>query len=160
MFLPIKAILGRRPRKNGIAVVYIQYCFSSDRRILLPTDLGVPPAYWNKRLLRISPSLPKSIGDADALNARLQKMLRSVEDMISYALEQKMADPIAFVKKAWHPKFKPAELSEKAKEIEAANVPAENLDFFGQFDAYIKAKSRKVSVSSPKSRPLGLEKNL
>jgi len=65
--------------------------------------------------------------------------------MISYALEQKMADPIAFLKKAWHPEFKIAELSEKAKEIEAVDAPEENLDFFVQFDAYIKAKSRKVS---------------
>jgi len=145
MFLPVKAILGRRPRKNGTAVIYIQYCFSSDRRILLPTDLGVPPAHWNKRLLRVSPSLPKNFGDAEALNGRLQKMLRTVEDMISYALEQKMADPIAFLKKAWHPEFKAAELSEKAKEIEASGAPVENLDFFAQFDAYIKAKSRKVS---------------
>ncbi len=144
MFLPIKAILDRRTRKDGTAAIYIQYCFSSDRRILLSTDIGVPAAYWNKRLFRISPSLPETFGEADALNARLQKMLRSVEDMISYALEQQMADPIAFLKKAWHPEFKTAELSEKVKEIGAANVPAENLDFFGQFDAYINAKSRKV----------------
>ena len=145
MLLPVKAILDRRPRKEGAAAIYIQYCFSSDRRILFSTDLGVPPALWNKRLFRISPSLPKSLGDAEVLNAKLQKMLRSVEDMITYAFEQKMEDPIAFLKKAWHPEFKTAELSEKAKEIEAAEEPAENLDFFGKFEAYIKAKSRKVS---------------
>ena len=114
MFLPVKAILDRRPRKDGTAAIYIQYCFSSDRRILLSTDLGVPPAHWNKRLLRVSPSLPKTFGDAEILNGRLQKMLRTAEDMISYALEQKMADPIAFLRKAWHPEFKTAELSERA----------------------------------------------
>jgi len=145
MFLPVKAILDRRTRKDGTAAIYIQYCFSSDRRILLSTDLGVPPAHWNKRLLRVSPSLPTGFGDAEALNGKLQKMLRTVEDMISYSLEQKMADPIAFLKKAWHPEFKAAELSEKAREIEAADAPEENLDFFHQFDAYIKAKIRKVS---------------
>jgi integrase len=72
-------------------------------------------------------------------------MLRTVEDMIYYSHEQKMADPIAFLKKAWHPEFKTAELSERAKEIEAAETPEENLDFFVQFDAYIKAKTRKAS---------------
>ena len=56
-----------------------------------------------------------------------------------------MVDPLAFLKKAWHPEFKTAELSERAKEIDAAGAPVENLDFFVQFDAYIKAKSRKVS---------------
>jgi integrase len=145
MFLPVKAILDRRPRKDGTAAIYIQYCFSSDRRILLSTDLGVPPAHWNKRLLRISPSLPKSFGDAETLNSRLQKMLRTAEDMISYTLEQKMVDPLAFLKKAWHPEFKTAELSEMAKEIDVAGAPVENLDFFVQFEAYVKAKSRKVS---------------
>jgi integrase len=145
MFLPVKAILDRRHRKDGTAAIYIQYCFSSDRRILLSTDLGVPPTHWNRRLLRISPSLPKSFGDAETLNGRLQKMLRTAEDIISYALEQKMVDPLAFLKKAWHPEFKTAELSERAKEIDAASAPADNLDFFVQFDAYIKAKTRKVS---------------
>jgi hypothetical protein len=96
-------------------------------------------------LLRVSPSLPKSFGDAEALNGRLQKMLRTAEDMISFTLEQKMTDPIAFLKKVWYPEFKTADLSEKAKEIEATDTPAENLDFFVQFDVYIKAKSRKVS---------------
>lgn len=145
MFLPIKAILDRRPRKDGTAAIYIQYCFSSDRRILLSTNLGIPPAHWNRRLLRISPSLPKSFGDAETLNSRIQKMLRTAEDIICYTLEQKMVDPIAFLKKAWHPEFKTAELSERAKEIDAADAPVENLDFFLQFDAYIKAKTRKVS---------------
>ena len=32
-------------------------------------------------------------------------MLRTAEDMITYTLEQKMADPLAFLKKAWHPEL-------------------------------------------------------
>ncbi len=48
MFLPIKPIIDRRPRRDGTSVITIQYCYSSDRRTLLFTGLAVPPRYWNK----------------------------------------------------------------------------------------------------------------
>lgn len=147
MFLPIKVILDRRPRRDGSSPICIQYCYSSDKRTLLPTGLSIPANFWNKRLLRISPELPPSFGQADMLNQQLQKMVRSAEDLVTFALGQKMADPVGFLKKAWQPDLDAISLASRAKEIaEAPAVPAVNLDFFFQLEEYVKAKRRKVSV--------------
>lgn len=147
MFLPIKPVLDRRPRKDGTVAICIQYCYSSDRRTLLPTDLSLPPRYWNKRLLRISPELPPEFGQAEQLNAQLQKMIRAAEDIVNAALKEKVPDPIRVLKKAWNPSAATSDLSEKVGAVAkpADDRPEVNQDFFYQLDDYIKAKSRKVS---------------
>ncbi|MBN8852781.1 MAG: integrase [Sphingobacteriales bacterium 50-39] len=147
MFLPIKPVIDRRLRKDGTAVICIQYCYSSDRRTLLPTDLSLPPRYWNKRLSRISPELPPEFGQAEQLNAQLQKMIRAAEDIVNAALKEEVPDPIPVLKKTWNPSAGRSDLSEKAGAVAkpADGKPGVNQDFFYQLDDYIKAKSRKVS---------------
>jgi len=146
MFLPIKVIIDRRPRRDGSSAILIQYCHPSDKRTVLPTGLSIPRNYWNKRLLRISPDLPAEFGQADLLNLQLQRMVRSAEDLVTFSLGQKMEDPVGFLKKAWRPELDPASLANRAKEMAAAPAeqPAVNLDFFFQMDDYIKVKRRKV----------------
>jgi integrase len=148
MFLPIKVIIDRRPRKDGSSPIYIQYCHSSDKRTLLPTGIFIPPRCWNRRLLRIMQDLPAEFGQADLLNLQLREMVRSLENLVTFTQEQKMGDPIRFLKKAWSPELVPASLTRRAKEI--AQAPAEqsdvSLDFFYQLDDYIKTKRRKVST--------------
>jgi hypothetical protein len=89
MLLPIKPIIDRRPRRNGTSVISIQYCYSSDKRTLLFTGLAVPPRYWNKKLLRISQDLPEQYGKAAQLNLQVQKMVRTAEDIVNFALQKK-----------------------------------------------------------------------
>jgi integrase len=147
MFLPIKVILDRRPRRDGNSPIYIQYCYSSDKRTVLPTGLSIPQRCWNKRLCRITSELPSELGQPEILNTRLQKMVRSVEDLVTFALDQKMEDPIGFLKRAWLPELEADDVAKRAKVV--ALAPADqpiDLDFFFQLDDYIKAKRRKVSV--------------
>ena len=148
MLLPIKPICDRRPRRDGTSAISIQYCYSSDRRTLLFTGLAVPPRYWDTRSIKISSGLPPAFGDAVIMNMQLQKMIRIAEDTVSYALQQKVKDPVAFLRQVFHPEFDPDTLSEKAKQLalEESNKMAANQDFFFQVDDYIKSKSRKVST--------------
>ncbi len=148
MLLPIKPILDRRPRRNGTNLISIQYCNSSDKRILLYSGLAVPARYWNKKQQRISNDLPQQFGQAAELNMRLQKMIRVAEDIVSFALLHKMEDPVAFLKKVFQPDFDPATLPERFKEMTLAGpgLGSVNLDFFYQLDDYIKTKRRKVSA--------------
>jgi integrase len=148
MFLPIKPILDRRPRRDGSCVISIQYCYNSDKRTLLYTGLSVPRRYWNKKLARISADLPSSFGNGDQLNLQLQKMLRIAEDIISFAIQQKMQDPVGFLKQMFHPDFSPSTLFEVMKKINipgTSKVMAENLDLFAQLDDYILSKSKTVT---------------
>jgi len=147
MLLPIKPIISRRPRQNGVSFISIQYCYSSDKRTLLYTGLAVPPRYWNKKLLRISQELPGEYGNADQLNLRLQKMIRTAEDIVTFALQQKVEDPIAFLKMTFLPDFDTTTLPQRVRQLAETKVDEAiaNLDFFYQLDDYIKAKTRKVS---------------
>ena len=148
MFLPIKPICDRRPRRNGTCLISIQYCFSSDKRTLLFTGLSVPPRYWNKKLLRISSDLPAQFGKADQMNRELQRMLRVAEDIVSFALQQQVEDPVDFLKQLFKPDFDPATLLEQVKALTipgSSRLMPEDLDLFVQLDDYIKTKSRKVS---------------
>ena len=117
MFLPIKPIIDRRPRRDGTSVITIQYCYSSDRRTLLFTGLAVPPRYWNKRLLRISPELPADFGNPEQMNLRLQRMIRASEDIVLFAVQKQIEDPVEFLKKVFHPEFESGSLPEKAKQL-------------------------------------------
>lgn len=150
MLLPIKPILDRRPRRDGTSLIYIQYCHSSEKRALLCTSLAIPARYWNKKAQRISPNLPEQYGNADRLNLELQRMIRSTEDIVSYALSQKIDGPLEFLKMTFAPDFlpSPTTLPEKAKEVAQAKADPikTNLDFFYQMDDYIRTKTRKVSA--------------
>jgi site-specific recombinase XerD len=149
MFLPIKPICDRRSRRDGTSNILIQYCFSSERRTVLNTEMAIPPTCWNKRLLRINPDLPTTFGDYKQMNFRLQKMLRIAEDIVSFALQEKIDDSLTFLKNVFHPAFDPSTLPEKYRTIKLENArqTAVNLEFFYQLDDYIKSKSRKVSIA-------------
>lgn len=149
MFLPIKIICDRRPRKDGTCVISIQFCLSSERRTLLFTGLAVPPEYWNKRVGKIQKNLPSDFGDAESMNLQLQRMLRAAEDIVYLAIEKKMPDPLQFLKQVFHPEIDPANLITDT--IKATGPKKENLDFFWQMDDYIKSKTRKVSVGMVRS---------
>ncbi len=52
------------------------YCESAENKTLLNTAIAIPPNYWNKKLNRISDTLPKGFGKADELNKELQRQIR------------------------------------------------------------------------------------
>ncbi len=47
MLLPLKAIISKYVRKDGKSVIYYQYCFSSENRVQLDTEIAIPPSFWN-----------------------------------------------------------------------------------------------------------------
>jgi len=93
MLLPVKPICeAKNSRRDGTSLIFIQYCFSSEKRTLLNTEIAIPPKFWNSKNLSISKQLPPAFGQFDELNERLTRMLRAVEDLISLADRQGIAD--------------------------------------------------------------------
>jgi hypothetical protein len=46
MLLPIKPICERKDiSRDGTSLVYIQYCYSSEKRTLLNTEIAIPPNF-------------------------------------------------------------------------------------------------------------------
>src|SRR5215210_7198815 len=106
MLLPIKPICEPKyVRRDGTSLIYIQYCFSSENRTLLNTEIAIPPNFWNKKRLCIADKLPASFGDVGHLNIELDRMIQLVQDIISFAAKNKIADQGSFVKKTFKPNF-------------------------------------------------------
>jgi len=37
-------------RKNGTSLIFIQYCRGTNQRVLIDTQVAIPPEYWNRKL--------------------------------------------------------------------------------------------------------------
>lgn len=134
---PVKLIIKKGAvRKDGTTVIFLQYCRTSEQRVLLNTDIAIPPQYWNKRLGRINETLPTHFGDVDSLTNILTQKLRKVEDMVSYALKQRNTCPMKFLKENFH-------LDSKWDLKQMANEQ-KSLDVFWNIDDYAKAKKGTV----------------
>jgi hypothetical protein len=82
MLLPLKAIISKDTRKDGTNLISFQYCYSSEHRTVLGTNIAVPSLWWNKKRQCISKSLPPEFGRADTLNERLSCMRKVIEALI------------------------------------------------------------------------------
>lgn len=124
-------------RKNGTALIFLQYCHDSEKRILINTDIAIPPQFWNKRTSRITDSLPMEFGNVDKLQSIIISKLRKAEDMVSYAVKQEKTCPIKFLKENFH-------LDNSRWAFGQMSVEENSLDVFRHIDEY--AKSKKTSV--------------
>ncbi len=149
MNLPIKPICESRfIRKDGTSLIYIQYCYGTDKRTLLNTEIALPPKFWNKKKMCISDNLPLVHGNARELDEALRHMIRLVKDIIRYANENKIQNPGVFVKKTFKPSFDMSSLrKDRTVSRESNNI---NQDIYLQIDDYINSKIKKVCKDMPR----------
>ncbi|MBN8876854.1 MAG: tyrosine-type recombinase/integrase [Sphingobacteriales bacterium] len=149
MLLPIKAICDRRAKKDGTSAINIQYCYSSEKRTVLPTGINIPSAYWNKKLQVVAVKMPVSFGNAEELNEKLRLLLRRTEDLVLLSRKYE-ADCIATLKDYF---ISPRSIEEVEallkKRQDNTNAVYTNLDFFFQVDDYIRSQTTKVSEHMP-----------
>ena len=148
MLLPIKPICkSGKIRKDGTNIVFIQYCFNSERRTLLSTGIAIPIKCWNKNSQGVSDLLPASFGKASELNQQIRHLIRKAEDIVDLGIKLKEPDLVEFLKRNFDLKedFKTIE-QRINKQIEETRKkdPKINLDLYFQIDDYIKSKRQKV----------------
>lgn len=150
MLLPIKPICeSKEMRRDGTSIIYIQYCYSAEKRTLLNTQISIPPESWNKRRLCISNNLPQMFGNARDLNSELNRMLQLAEEIIYFAIETKIEDRVKFVKLTFKPDFDFNNLQRNAIAIvHPSTTKKVNTDIYFQIDEYIKSKEKKVSKAT------------
>lgn len=146
MLLPITTICSaKKVRRDGTSLVFIQYCKDASDKTLLNTGIAIPPHFWHKKLKRVSEKLPEEFGNAESINAEIKRQLRLAEDIISFALETKIADPVSFAKKTFSSHFDASTLKNlRLQDMEVRS----DLDFYRQFDFYIESKRKKVTKST------------
>lgn len=138
MILPIKPICKKEwSRRDGTSVIFLQYCFNSEERVLVDTGLSIPPEYWNRENNRISPCLPERFGDVKDIEDHLSQKMRGAEDLVKYAITQSNIPPIKFLKEKFSTGFDPVKSTAVLKNQDSMNV-------FYHIDEYLKSKEGKV----------------
>jgi len=146
MLLPIRPICNRKKiRRDGTSLIQIQYCYSAEKKTLLNTGISIPPNFWTKKSLCISDKLPATFGAAQARNAELKRMLRITEDIVEYAIKNKINDPVAFTKETFSPYFDVSTLGKQSGTC-TVKQPEINLNLFFQIDEYMESKRKQVSL--------------
>ncbi len=96
---PIKFIVRNgKVRNDGTVLIYLQYCLTADKRIILSTGIGIPIQYWNKKTSRLSKDLPAIYGNTTELEWTLTEQLRKVENMVEHFLKKGNVCPMQFLK--------------------------------------------------------------
>jgi predicted RNA-binding protein YlxR (DUF448 family) len=138
MLLPIKPISEpKNVRRDGTTFIYIQYCYSSEKRKLLNTEIAIPPNFWNKNQLCIADKLPPSCGEVEHLNNELHRMVKLVQGLVSFAAKNKIEDRGLFVKNGFKPDFNIKTLDNNdASNIVKGREKKTNKDLYQQLDDY------------------------
>ncbi len=96
---PIKLIIKKgKVRNDGTSLIFLQYCYSADHRVLLSTGVAIPPNFWNRKSGRISKELPPVYGNIEFLEKRLTDKLRKAEDVATHAIKKGNVSPMQFLK--------------------------------------------------------------
>ena len=134
---PIKLIIKKGSvRKDGTALIFLQYCHTAERRILLSTDVPIPPNYWNKKTERIADNLPSTYGNANELQLNITAKLRKAEDMVAYAVNKRGTCPMQFLKENFFLKTN--------WKLEQMSCDEKNLDIYSNIDYYVSSKRSTV----------------
>jgi hypothetical protein len=146
MNLSIKPICERRfMRKNGTSLIYIQYCYSPEKRTLLNTGLAIPPEFWNRKRSTVSEKLPSVYGDPNEINNSLRQMIRSAEDLINYGIKRNISNIGDFVKRSFMPTI---DISSFERNCNIGSQ--DNLNIYYQIEDYIRSKEKKVCKDMPR----------
>jgi integrase len=125
MLLPIKAICSKsKIRKDGTSIIFLQYCGAENQRVLLNTEIAIPPAYWSRRHRCVTENLPEQYGIPIKINERVVEMQRKAEDIVSYGIKHNISDILGFVKATFHPNFDLSTLGTELEKSAIAKLPA------------------------------------
>ncbi len=134
---PIKLIIKKGAiRKDGTSLIFLQYCHSAEQRVLLSTDIRIPPNYWNKKTERITENLPSQYGNVNELQISLTEKLRKVEDMVEYGIKKRRTCPMRFLKENFN--------LQKNWKLDQMSDLKKNLDVYYNIEDYVKSKESTV----------------
>ena len=133
MLYPLKAIIAKRPRKDGRCAISFQYCYRSAKRVTLDCEIAIPSSYWNKKRQQISKNLPIEYGEAKALNAELLRQKKVVEALIDKGQGLELPNVGTYVKQVFTAQLKITEIPSAAP----VQLVKSELGFFGHLNDYI-----------------------
>lgn len=134
MILPIKPVCKKEwIRRDGTSIIFLQYCYAGNERVLVDSGIAIPPEYWNRKTSRINSTLPQIYGSARELEIHLSEKLHRAEDLVNYALTKSKVHPAKFLKQQFATGFNP-------KQTSVVLAPTETMDVFWHIDDYARSK--------------------
>ena len=122
--------------KNGLHTIFIQYCYTTAKRVVLSTGISIPSTYWDNRACAISSSLPTEYGSHKSLQETVEGLQTKAERIIIYAIKKNLGCPMQFLKR----NFRLPDCWE-LDQLEGEN---DSLSVFHQIDRYIEDKKPMV----------------
>ena len=83
----------------SVHTIFLQYCYTSAKRVLVSTGIAIPGTYWNRSTRSILPCLPSTYGPAIGLQEKLEQQRTKAEKIIRYAIKRGHACPMRFLKR-------------------------------------------------------------
>ncbi|MFL5739619.1 MAG: site-specific integrase, partial [Flavisolibacter sp.] len=143
MLLPLRLLCTDKfIRKDGTSIIFIQYCFSAEKRVLLNSGIAIPPQFWNHKKQHVLTSLPPRYGAVDLLNTQLKIILRFAEDLVDLAIKKQITQKGTFVKEAFENNWNVDQLERHLLQHTSSQhqTEKESQDIYFQIDQYIAAK--------------------
>ncbi len=122
--------------KDGKHTIFIQYCYTSKKRVVISTGITIPYIYWDKNTCSVRPTLPIEHGSSETLQRNLDQQYLKAEKIIKYAETKSLGCPMQLLKR----NFRLPDCWE-LDQLEDAN---NSLSVFHQIDRYIEDKKPMV----------------
>jgi len=134
MNLAIKLIIRKgKYSKDGTHTVFLQYCYTSTKRVLISTGISIPEGYWDKKTCGVLPSLPPEYGDSEFLQNKLNQQRVKAENIVRYAIKRNHTCPMEFLKRNFH--------LPDCWDLDQKEEDNNNLSVFYQIDRYLEDKT-------------------
>ncbi len=118
--------------KDGNHTVFLQYCYTSTKRVLISTGINLPEVYWDKNACSIISSLPAEYGTVESLQNKLNQQRIKAEKIICYATKRNHTCPMEFLKRNFH--------LPDCWDVDQMEDDNNNLSVFYQIDRYLEDK--------------------
>ncbi len=124
----------------GLHTIFLQYCYTSTKRVLISTGIAIPETYWDKSTCSILSTLPSIYGPADTMQEKLHQQRTKTEKIIRYAIKRGQGCPMQFLKRNIH--------LPDCWQLDQMEDDDHDLSVFNQIDKYLADKRWIVKPST------------
>jgi hypothetical protein len=126
--------------KEDTHTIFLQYCYTSAKRVIISTGVTIPENYWDKNACTVFASLPAEFGIAETLQKKLNQQQLKAEKIVKYAIKRNLSCPMEFLKINFH--------LPDCWDLDQMEEDNNNLSVFYQIDRYLEDKRGMIQPPS------------
>lgn len=126
--------------KNGNHTIFLQYCYTNVKRVVISTGVSIPIALWDKETCSILSTLPIEYGSFITLQQTIDKQRTKAEKIIIYAIKRNHYCPMQFLKRNFR--------LPDCWDLDQLDDDNNDLSVFHQIEKYIDEKKTMIKSST------------